>query len=455
MIKRMFIIFSFVVLASLQVKGQGYFAFYELRDLVQQTQTLQPAFIPNNSVSVSLPALNFGTSVQADFKMEQLLTKDEQGLFVVDFDVLRESAEESNYTNFNLTANLFTLNIKTFIGAFSMFANSRASFDLVYGKPLLEFLANGNSNAIGSSIDLSDTKLLMNGFNEYGLGYANQFLDNKLTVGARIKMIQGVFHGSLDDAFEGSLHTREEDFFWTMDVKGGQVNTAGLDYLFNSDSYDDSALMNYALSNENKTVAFDFGAKYQALPFLTVEAAVNDIGKIKWTEQVRNYQTEDAVVTYQGIDLKNLGDADNILEDSLLSKFNSSETEIAFESTIGARYYLTLTGNVTPNDRFSLTYFKNSAFSDLPANYALSFNHRFENFVVGAVGSYRRANNEMNLGASLASNIGPFQLYFALDNILVMNKPEQYSKLDFRFGLNLLFGFNKWKKDKVVDLDKL
>jgi len=451
--KRFLLISLFLLCAFTQVKAQAYFAFYELRDLVQQTQTVQPAFIPNNSVSVSMPALNIGTSIQADFKLEQLLSKDDNGLFVVDFDVLRESAQRENYTNFNLTANLFMLNIKTSAGAFSLFANSRANLDLVYGEPLLEFLANGNSNAIGSSIDLSDTKVLMNTFNEYGLGYAHEFLNKKLTLGARVKMVQGLFHGSLDDDFQGTLHTRENDFLWTMNVQNGQVNTAGLDFFFLDSEADN--LTDYVISNNNTSFAFDFGAKYKILPFLTVEASVNDIGNLQWTEKVRNYQTEDAEVTYQGVDLQNIGEADNILRDSLLSKFNSNETEIAFESPLGMRYYLTLTGNITPNDRFSFTYFKNSAFEDIPGNYALSFNHRFENFVIGAVGSYRRANTEFNVGASLAANIGPFQVYTALDNILVMNKPEQYSKFDFKFGLNLMFGYKKWRKDKVVDLDRL
>ena len=96
------------------------------------------------------------------------------------------------------------------------------------------------------------------------------------------------------------------------------------------------------------------------------------------------------------------------------------------------------------------------AFQHLPANYALSYNHRFENFVFGVVGSYRRANTEFNLGASIASNIGSVQLYMALDNILIMNRPERFSKADFRFGLNLMFGYKKRKKGyPVVDLDSL
>ena len=68
--------------------------------------------------------------------------------------------------------------------------------------------------------------MLINGINEIGIGYANQYLNDKLTIGAKIKMVQGLIHGSLDDDFEGSLHTRESDYLWTIGVRNGQVNSA-------------------------------------------------------------------------------------------------------------------------------------------------------------------------------------------------------------------------------------
>ena len=233
-------------------------------------------------MTVSIPALNFGSTVQADYKLEQLLSKNDLGQFVIDFDVLRGSAQESNFSTVDMTANLFSLNIKTTKGVFSFFSNTRATANISYGEPLMEFLANGN--VVGEIVDLSDTKVLMNGFNEFGLGYANEFLDKKLTVGARVKLIQGIFHGSLDESFQGTLHTGEEDFLWTMNVNNGQINTAGLDYFFNPDAYESNDFTSYVIGNRNKSVAFDLGAKYQVLPFLKDEASINDIGKIKWSE---------------------------------------------------------------------------------------------------------------------------------------------------------------------------
>ena len=444
--RRLIVLNMLGLFMSAELLGQGYFAFYELRDIVPQAQILQPAFIPNNSVTVSLPMLNFGSSFQADYKIEELLSYNDQGQLVVDFDVMRQSAQEDNYTTFDVTTNLLYVGLKTQVGAFSLFANIRVTGNLAYGEEFMEFLANGNSNYISQTLDFSGTKVLINGINEIGIGYANQYLNDKLTIGAKIKMVQGLIHGSLDDDFEGSLHTRESDYLWTIGVRNGQVNSAGLDYFFNSQNYESDEFLNYALSNQNKSVAFDIGAKYQVLPWLNAEVAINDIGNLNWTEQVRNYQTADALVEYIGIDLKSLDQANNILKDSLGSKFDSNETQKSFSTPLGTRIYLTATANITKADRFSFTYFKNMAFQHLPANYALSYNHRFENFVFGVVGSYRRANTEFNLGASIASNIGSVQLYMALDNILIMNRPERFSKADFRFGLNLMFGYKKRKK---------
>lgn len=450
--------FTLVFLLSVAgVYGQGYLSFYQLRDIVPQTQGLQPAFIPNNSFTLSLPGANVGVLVQGDLKLEEILYRpDGQAELTVDFDVMYAVAEEQNFLNMDLTANLFHLGIKTKKGGYSLFANARATFDFKYGRDLIDFLANGNANHVGETLDFSDSRIRMEAYHEIGIGYARRFLQDRLTVGARAKIVTGIFHASLAEGASGTLTTGADDFSWQIAVQNGTANTAGLDFLFNSDDYDSNEFTDYILNNENRTVAFDFGAKFKALEWLEVEAAVNDLGKINWTEQARNYNTADTTVTFVGVDLEGIEDSGEVFKDSLQNKFNSNETRRAFETSLPTKIYLTASAYLTPNDRFSLTYFQSNALDDLPANYALSYNHKFDKFVFGILGTYRRANNEINFGANLGTNLGPLQVYLAMDNALVTNRPEQYSKADIRFGFNLMFGYKKWrKKPDVVDLDAL
>ena len=375
--------------------GQGYLSFYQLRDIVPQTQGLQPAFIPNNSFTLSLPGANVGVLVQGDLKLEEILHRpDGQAELTVDFDVMYAVAEEQNFLNLDLTSNLFHLGIKTKKGGYSLFANARATFDFQYGRDLIDFLANGNANRVGGTLDFSGSKIRMEAYHEIGIGYARRFLDDRLTIGARAKVVTGLFHASLIDGAGGTLTTDANDFSWQISVQNGTANTAGLDFLFNSDDYESSELTDYLLNNENRALAFDFGAKFKPLKWLEVEAAVNDLGKINWKEQARNYNTADTTVSFVGVDLEGIQNSGEVYEDSLLNKFNSNETRRAFETSLPTRIYLTASAYLTPNDRFSLTYFQTNALDDLPANYALSYNHKFDKFVFGVLGTYRRANNE-------------------------------------------------------------
>ncbi len=448
---------ALLVLGFSSVNAQGYMSFYQLRDIVPQTQGLQPAFIPDNSLTVSMPALNAGVLIQGDLKLQELFSRPNgQAELTVDFDLLNAAAQAENFLNLDITSNLFHIGYRTRVGSFSLFANARATVDFAYGKGLTEFLANGNGNSIGEVIDFSGTQLRMEAYQEIGVGYATTFLDERLTVGARAKLVTGIFHGSFEEGASASLTTAADDFSWQIAVQNGTVNTAGLDFLFNSDDYADDALQTYMFGNENSTLAFDLGAKFKPLKWLELEASVNDIGSINWKEQVRNYNTADTVATFSGLNLEGLENSGDVFRDSLENKFRSNETRLGFTTNLPTRVYLTASAYLTEKDRFSLTYFQSGALTNLPANYALAYNHRFDKFVIGVLGTFRRSNNETNIGANLGTNIGPVQLYMALDNVLVLNKPEQYSKADFRFGLNLMFGYKKWsKKAKTVDLDRL
>ncbi len=448
---------AILILGATSVNAQGYLSFYQLRDIVPQTQGLQPAFIPENTLTVSMPLLNAGGLIKGDLVLEELLSRPGgQAELTVDFDLLNDAAEPENFLNFDIISNLFHLGLRTKHGSFSLFANARATLNFAYGKDLTEFLANGNGGSIGETMDFSGTKFRMQTSQEIGIGYANTFLGERLTVGARAKLVTGIFHASFADGASASLTTGADDFSWQIAIQNGTVNTAGLDLIFNSDDYADDALSSYAMSNDNSTLAFDLGAKFKVLDWLEVEASVNDIGSINWKEQARNYNIADTTVTFRGLDLEGLQEAGDAFQDSLGGKFNSNETRNAFSTNLTSRMFLTASAYLTPNDRFSLTYFQASTFDNLPANYALAFNHRFDKFVVGVLGTHRRSNNETNIGANLGTNIGPLQLYLALDNVLVLNRPEQYSKADFRFGFNLMFGYKKWsKKAKAIDLDEL
>ncbi|MFT6971792.1 MAG: hypothetical protein ACJAXX_002367 [Roseivirga sp.] len=445
------LIIGFNQLAS----AQAFFSMYQLRDVVPQSQGLQPAFIPNNTFTLGLPTV--GASATSQFKIQDLLSKGPNDFnYKIDFDVLLAASADINKVNAHVVSNLFYVGLKTKKGGYSLFLNARVTAGLKYGRDFMEFLANGNSNRIGASIDFKDTQIAINSYHEVGIGHARTFLDKRLTVGVRAKVITGLFNVSSKEGLNGQLFTNPDDFSWTVTTQNGTINTAGIDYLTNADNYEDNELTSYLVNNKNRSVAFDLGVKLKITNRITVEAAMNDIGTIEWQEQTINYNTYDTTVVISGVELRGLDASSDVFRDSIQNKFRSDETNVNYKTRLNSRTFVAAAYNFTPKDRVTFMAFNNSVFGEIDPSFALAYNHTMNKFIIGLVASKRGPENEYNIGANIASDIGPVQLYLAADNALITNRPERFSKIDFRFGLNLMFGYKRWKAPTdYAELDDL
>ena len=106
-----------------------------------------------------------GVNIQGDWTLEEILSRPAgQAELRVDFDVLNAATLESNYLSINATVNLMHIGIKTKVGAVSLFANLKSNFDFNYNEDLIEFLANGNSNFVGETIDFSGNRIKYEAF---------------------------------------------------------------------------------------------------------------------------------------------------------------------------------------------------------------------------------------------------------------------------------------------------
>ena len=441
--KRVLIIISLALVTAVSVSAQSYFSFYQLREFVPQTQSLQPAFIQKNMLTVALPGANIGTSFQADFKLQDLLSKPNgSDELRIDFNTLLKAAHpDMNQASLDATVHLLHFGLRTKKGAYSFFANARASVDLQYGKELMDFLANGNANLIGKTMGISGTRAMANVYHEIGLGHSQKLLDDRLTIGGRMKWVTGIFHGSLRENAQATITTNAQNYSWGIDVKNGTFNTAGLDLLTKKGR---GSLGNYLL-NRNFTIAFDLGARFKVMDWLEAEASINDIGAINWKEQLKNHNIEDNSFTFSGLQLRGIENAGNAFQKELESKFNPTQTQNSFRTTLPVRTFIAASAYLGKNNRFTAMASGRTVFGKTRFSYAGAYNRCLEYFTVGVVGSTENGS-DFNIGTNLASDIGPVQLYLAMDNALVLNRPERFSKIDFRFGINLMFDYKRdWK----------
>ncbi|MGB0838132.1 MAG: DUF5723 family protein [Flavobacteriaceae bacterium] len=428
------------------IYGQGYLSFYQLKDIVPQTQGLNPAYAPKNGFTFSLPVLNSSFQTSLEFPVSDLLVQQDNGSLKVDLNNLLAVSDDVNAFGVDFTSNLFHFQLRAGKGSFSLFSNSRGSLNLSYDDDLINLLANGNGNSIGQTISMNEELNLMS-YNEYGVGYTRQFLDDKLTIGARFKYLNGQFYAGTQQGGTLELYTAPDSYDITLTSDGLGVQTAGVDLFLNSDDYDDNALTNYVTWTDNTGFAMDFGATYKITKQLTVEASVTDIGSINWKDLVVNYDLSNSSTTISGSDLLADGDQEggfDEIQTELEDFFEANENYDSFTTKLNMKTYIGATYMFYDVHRVGLTMYNNSVFNTFDPSYAASYNWLpGRKTTIGVLASFGGMINEPMFGANLATNLGPIQFYAATNNFIGLTKPEDIQTVDVRFGLNIMLGYKK------------
>lgn len=175
---RLYITIAIVYISSFNVNAQDYFSFYNLEDYVVQTQNVSPVYIPKNSFTFAIPAVNVGLNFNSGFKVNDLLVQDEFTKNLrIDLDNLYSKADDVNDMNVDLTVNLFYMAFKRKRGSLTFFANTKATNNWRYTKDFLGIAANG----FGNSFTLQEENEYT-GYNEFGVGFTQTFIDDRLAI---------------------------------------------------------------------------------------------------------------------------------------------------------------------------------------------------------------------------------------------------------------------------------
>jgi len=288
---------------------------------------------------------------------------------------------------------------------------------------------------------------------EIALGYGRN-VNQRLTVGARIKYLQGVYHASAD--IDASLYMNIDSV--TMVNRGIELKVGGMQQLI---ALDNESISNSEVNtdrieikdfgfNQNRGFAIDMGMTYELIPDLTLSAAVNDLGFIRWGRNTATYHITGDDFTYYGAEkngidgLEDLGDFFDNLLDSLDSHYG-------VESTVGNTYTTALAANVYFGANYQLgrvhsvgTLFHNRiANGRISPSWSLAYNlqlGKYINTVVNWSASNGRANN---FGMGLSLNLFGLQAYVISDQVLTpfISGIGTLNKMDVRFGLNIAVGY--------------
>lgn len=433
------VLFSFAILCQNMNAQTNQISFFHLGDYVHQTTSISPVFIPKAKVSIGILP-NLGVAFSSTTSAKELFPKvPGTNELKTDFRALYNTLDGDDQTiNQLLTLNILNLAFKRKHGSISFFINAKENFQLQFkNNGLLKIL--GDTGFTGTANIHESAKALS--YAEAGVGFTQQFLNDKLAIGARLKYISGIAHGGTEDDAIASI-TVNNNNTWTINTSNAIARTAGVptddeDFTF----------------GKNSGFGIDLGATYEIIPNLNIELAINDIGSITWKENVKEYFLNDIKdFVFEGVDLDTDGNIGDAFLDKLEEEVGTGEREgSSYKTSLATNSYLSASYLLFNKHQFRATMFNtHSKTIDNEAVLALGYNYNLRKHTFGLAG-IKDAQGDVNLGANLAVNLAFLQFYIASDNIIFNSAAEDLKDINVRLGLNLTFGYKDKDDNKRKD----
>lgn len=418
---------------------------YTLSGVVQHSN-YNPAFVPNYKFVFSIGMVSAHSHYSnSSFKYNDLVVKRGDSL-VADLPHFEEQLHDKNYVTVASDVEVFRLGVKAGKKLYlNWYITNKAYGRQMIPKEFVSLLSDGNATLVNQNSSFAPQF--------EGLAYlesawgASYLVNDKLTVGARIKLLRGVLNVTTEDT-EITM-ALDENYATTLSAQVN-VKTSGIQ------SMDDEIdFKNYL---KNKGLALDLGATLKITKELTVGASLLDIGGINWKHDTYAYTLDksEATYTFEGIDLQKVlnGDDDYLdaEKDSIEEKFDLQEGTIgSYRTPLPGKMYLTASYAWKRNTTFGAVLFFEKFRGRFYPGFSASAHKEFGR-IMGASVSYTAINRTYgNFGLGLNLNLTPFQFYVVGDNLLRI--PTSYlanggfnryvsetQYFNLRVGLNFIFG---------------
>lgn len=356
--------------------------------------------------------------------------------------------------------------------------STRTSFpgDLV----TLGWEGNGKS-FLGKEIFLSYMGASINWHREWALG-ASYDLNSKWTVGAKTKLLFGKVNAWTKKS-DLTWLTDEDDYDYTFNVDWDvyacqplyDLNEFSIDYANDSLIYDvdtlyqiddsligDDEMMrlikDLAWSGKNPGFSIDLGFKYIYNNEITFYGSLLDLGFIRYKDNVHRMRL-DGEFYFDGMDIQPVFTEDDSLIEEDLDQYTDSLIRI-FEPEHQDAYYtyyltprLYLGGTYTLNDKVTFGVLtRGEVFqSRLHGGITVSVISNLTKWFGGSL-SYTVMNNSFKaVGAGVYFKVPWVQFYFVTDNVNAFIWPEATRNVNFRMGVNLLFGCDKKQSSTLIN----
>lgn len=313
----------------------------------------------------------------------------------------------------------------------------------VYPKTLPQLIWQGNAQFVGQLVELDHT-IDMYSFHELsawgaiGLG--------KLTVGARIKWLNGV-QALRTERNALSLHTDETDYAISIRSDYLLYSAGTFDYRSLQDFTLDlpgATLADLALFTRNGGMGLDLGVAWRGEKW-ELGASVTDLGgRIRWTRDARAWRSQ-GEFDYSGVDISAALTGDSVTFgdaiDTLRSLLHIEQRETNFETVLPTRYWLSAQHRINDLLRAGAVLSATRLDQDTWATLSLQGGVRLGALVeCGAALNLRKGPQPTTVALSASAKLGPVRASAWVDNPAALVAPAQARFFAGRIGVQVELG---------------
>lgn len=413
-------LFLFVLFLFQTVLAQRNFTMHQHQHMGQSIH-LNPAFRPNARfyVNVGVGMHSFGMN-HSGFTLDQLLVERDYD-DSLEFRPANAIAAMDRINHFNLDFNNELIGFGLRLGEtyFSLTATNRMQFSFIYPRDLFKIVFEGNGGEfLGQRADLDGLGIKLNSYMEYALGMNRSFLDERLVLGARFKLLSGI----------ANIHTARSELGITTDSTTFDITIDGAMHAYSSglDSYDNSDFRNlgfkYLTRFPNMGMGLDFGATFQLNDMIDFSASVIDLGFIRWKDGNKNFISNDVNYTFQGVDINQyMADSSsfvNNFSDSLRAIFDASENDDAYTTSLNTRFYFGARFKVMDILHVNALWFNEFILGRYRPGFSVGGTIKLKEFLSASANYSVYGRSFTNIGLGLNLRLGSVQFFAMTDNIL-------------------------------------
>ncbi len=401
---------------------------------VWHSNLTNPAIVPNKKINIALPSVGFNI-YSPDFTFKDLLNGGDNRILT--FQKLANNlTSEQNTLETQASAQVLGVAIPLSTVGTKWTLNAHLGVNGIssttFSRNAAKLFAEGNEQFLGQKVPF-DTRLNGSIYAEIGIGAAVKL--PSLTVGGRVKLYSGaaaVF--TPKDKLNISFDKNTFDLAFDNDF---DVQTFGV-------SAFDSASSGLKWRGING-FGFDVGASLQLGKIRAAVSLVDVGGHLNWSKNAKRY-TSSGQFNYSGIRTTDFFQFDSLtssqISDTIKNAIGFQETDVAsFRQSLPTKIYLSGSYQLYEKLRLGALIYIQTASTASEGQFGVSFDATTTLFEVLEVGGTLNFRNRQidNLGAHLAANLGPVQIFAVSDNILTTFQPFNSNRANGRFGINLMF----------------